>query len=506
MRCFSKILLVFLCVILHTSCFGTNVFITNNSPFKLCFKVLCLSKLLKKKKHYKVLKKEIEPWEHQKILHIKREKLPLKDLHQTVEFQLEGEAISSKWDFKKLFSLYVDVLFSNEMEYGVSKKYGQISHISSTPGIFGIKRAKNVFSLDNKNIDILYRDVPKKGAFNDIEYVLSFQPGPIPKVDNRSHVLHLFQQNLYMRPKVCCAFANDGQIERANIFFKEMLASGLESKPDVITLNEVFDLKSLNALVSEAKKYGYKYRTSVLASWSSCFCSILGSGVKWFFGKKDKWPTLSNGGVIIFSRFPIKKISQVTFSKECSSKPDSIANKGCLYAKINKKGKIYHVFATHTDSVSKEIRIKQYDVIKKFIEKQKIPKNQPVIIVGDMNMCSFSELYKDEKKKMLKTLNAKIIKNTGFKYSLARKGNAETRLPEQYYNALIGHPEWARCDLDLMLCGKDYLKPVKSYRKILSGRLKYSSWVTNSNHPYFGAPGWEMSDHQGVYGYFEFKK
>lgn len=101
---------------------------------------------------------------------------------------------------------------------------------------------------------------------------------------------------------------------------------------DVIVFQEAFEdrprqiLKSL--LASE-----YPYQTRVLGA------DVLDLKGRWKF----------NGGVFIASRWPIL-IKRETIYYACNDRFDCAAAKGVQYARINKLGRVHHVYGTHTDA------------------------------------------------------------------------------------------------------------------------------------------------------------
>ncbi|MFC1842530.1 hypothetical protein ACFLYU_02635 [Candidatus Dependentiae bacterium] len=524
-----SIFLLLSSISLQISCTRKNVFITNNTPYEISYETkkffphtgksapfphtsAAVKKAAsKQKKSASASMLSIKPWECKKVASITKVVYADKSKKDSIII-IKGQLKDEKTKKDAKFELHVE---ETGTKYGVhpQKFYKRKSGDSAS----NIIRVSKVLKIGKKTIDILMRDVPpKKGSLRDIEYIFTLPPYPTPKRHDRKNVLHIFQQNLYMRPLI--AFPNDGQVERASMFFKEMLTSGLKFKPDVVVVSEVFIPKCEKILDREAKKHGYKYHTPMLAA-SSAKLNLFKVAVEGIEAiTTGKPPTLASGGVKIYSLFPIEKTKEVTFGRSRCHKTDCLSDKGCVYALVNKKGRKYKIFATHTDSASKDIRLKQYQVIEDFINQQRMEKTNgvavkeryPVIIVGDMNMCSFEERYADERKKMLKILNAKIVKNIGHKISLARRKifKGKKRSPEVYFNALAAfeHPTWEGFDLDLLLYEKGRHEPIKSYRKVIAERLKYKPWVNNAGHTYFGAPGWEMSDHQGVIGYLEYPK
>jgi hypothetical protein len=100
--------------------------------------------------------------------------------------------------------------------------------------------------------------------------------------------------------------------------------------------------------------------------------------------------TATNGGVIIYSRWPIEHEDEIKYA-HCSdnSSWDCLASKGVKYAKINKLGVPYHVFGTHMEAggsaADVQYRMEQYGEMRTFIDQQNIPQSECVIIAGDLN-------------------------------------------------------------------------------------------------------------------------
>ncbi|MDF1761255.1 MAG: endonuclease/exonuclease/phosphatase family protein [Coxiellaceae bacterium] len=101
-----------------------------------------------------------------------------------------------------------------------------------------------------------------------------------------------------------------------------------------------------------------------------------------------------SSGVMIFSHWPLSHFQQLKYPSKDTHGVDSMSNKGVLYAQVNKRGKIYHLFATHTqadepaDNHSKDVaaRDRQFLDLFGFIKAQHIHAGQPVIVAGDLNV------------------------------------------------------------------------------------------------------------------------
>lgn len=96
-----------------------------------------------------------------------------------------------------------------------------------------------------------------------------------------------------------------------------------------------------------------------------------------------------NGGVIIYSRWPIETEDEIDFSECGQAAQDCLANKGVKYARVNKLGKRYHIFGTHMDAGGNEddifARRTSMAEIRDFIADLNIPDGEPVIFGGDFN-------------------------------------------------------------------------------------------------------------------------
>lgn len=227
---------------------------------------------------------------------------------------------------------------------------------------------------------------------------------------------------------------------------------------DVVIMEELFDGKLRSKMYNDMKAV-YPYHTRVV-------------------GEGADLPL--TGGVVIFSKWPIEKEDQIVYTD--STGVDELAAKGAGYARINKNGKIYHIFGTHTDAggdaATKRARLSELKEMKNLIDRQGIPANEPVLIGGDMNVNEFS----DELPVMLSTLNASMPVNTGFKYS----ADAVTDTMNN------GHD---RGRLDYVLYSNEHAKPKQSMNHvyILRALDHEKMW-----------PKFDLSDHFPVSSYFSF--
>lgn len=162
---------------------------------------------------------------------------------------------------------------------------------------------------------------------------------------------------------------------------------------DVVIFQEAFeDAARNNNLVPAMQAAGFSYQTDIL----------------------NDGQIIENGGVIIFSRWPIELEDEYDYRSCDNNSGDCFAAKGILYAKINKLGKKYHVFGTHMEAGGNpnDIAIKkeQFGEQRDFIAAQNIPVDEAVILGGDMNTDASSVQYPD----LIDSLNPIIGLHKGF--------------------------------------------------------------------------------------------
>ncbi|CAM1344495.1 sphingomyelin phosphodiesterase [Tenacibaculum amylolyticum] len=105
-----------------------------------------------------------------------------------------------------------------------------------------------------------------------------------------------------------------------------------------------------------------------------------------------------NGGVKIYSKWPIVHDQQLIFKSSTYGTSDYNSNKGVAYAKINKNGRIFHVFGMHLQADESDVnyrrtattREEQLNELTVFMNSLKssgvIGADEPIIIAGDMNV------------------------------------------------------------------------------------------------------------------------
>lgn len=325
----------------------------------------------------------------------------------------------------------------------------------------------NVPHRDNVSIQ---ESVPR---LIDIDYKVSD-----PWQDN--DVLHVLAYNVYLRP-TGPLFIN-GQAIRVPKIVQEILRDNY----DVIVFSEVFD-DDLRKELRRSLASVYPHHTKVLET--------------------DDSP-LSDGGVKILSKWPIKKIEKRLFSG-CilDFDTDCLAEKGVLYVKINKNGTPYHIFGTHVEagdsSDERDRRRSQFKKIKKFINDMDINATEPVIIAGDLNVDKNKSL--NDYNEMLQILNAVHPTLIGHPYSADGK-----------INDLKDHDDDKRLLLDYVLYSKEHKQPAKQYVRQTGIRGTHQVPAAYNRVMFYRSDSpwrefdteryrWDISDHYPVFGWFDFK-
>ena len=293
---------------------------------------------------------------------------------------------------------------------------------------------------------------------------------------------------------------------------------------DVITICEAFQKEYREKLWDGFFKLGWKHQTHVLKSS--------------FFKP--------NGGVTIVSKWPIIKTDQHIYKAGIGT--DKLVSKGCMYAKINKNGKMFNVFSTHlqawNDKTHQHIRVLQLKEMKMFIESQKIQKNEAVLYSGDFNTDIINN--PSEVDQLINILNSKLPKIIGEqKFTSDPKTNSlvgqdgaaekcykeyncsicwscgDKEYPGQCAKNWLGNkcnkpdkiPSIPRCIccpqefLDFILYSNEYLQPIDGSTiepiKLKTTPYKMANWhIGWTSRPNFCTD--DLSDHYPIIGKFTF--
>lgn len=228
---------------------------------------------------------------------------------------------------------------------------------------------------------------------------------------------------------------------------------------DAVVFEEVFDPIE-TAIFRDKIKAHYPYLTEI----------------PWKFGK------ILTGGSFIASKWPIKRQDSAVYSA-CRNE-GCLAAKGMNYAEINKQGKTYHLFGTHTHAYTTAediaVRFAQLNELKAFIDSKNIPSEEPVMIAGDFNVDK--NHFHQEHEDFLTVMDATEPMAVG-DYPDSYAGPVNVYADDQYTEYL-----------DYVLYSNTHQTPASSWNKLLTPRsIEDKHWGS-----------WDLSDHFPVAAEFVF--
>ncbi|CAA0117185.1 Sphingomyelinase C [BD1-7 clade bacterium] len=227
---------------------------------------------------------------------------------------------------------------------------------------------------------------------------------------------------------------------------------------DALVLTEMFDTIPVNKLLGQLRDE-YAYQTGEIFKLGK----ILPSGTR------------------IVSRWPIVSEQHLKYA-DCDG-IQCAATRGVIYAKINKQGNIYHLFATHTqssdDTPNRDARLAQLEEMGDFILAMNLPADEPVIMAGDFNINKIG--LPADRDLMESLLRATEPENQGHNLSFDSNTNAWAEKPYLEY-------------LDYTLTGNDGAQSASGYQEIFAPRsLIDALWGI-----------WDLSDHYAARGVFTY--
>lgn len=263
---------------------------------------------------------------------------------------------------------------------------------------------------------------------------------------------------------------------------------------DAVIFSEAFADKGRRPLLHALQAAGFNYASCVLGSGYADATLIKRHRNKAYkqpyiidfnhsrFGKKNdaygqggsgSTTLYPNGGVIIVSKYPIKKAYEWIYDRPLDIKIDkgirwSRQLKGVVYVAIEKDGMLFHIFGTHTQARYSKGSQKTIDTYHKiisnqmkqlgaFIESFKIPTTEAVILGGDFNINKYATNPEDPKNQLV-TIKA-MVKNTNALIP-------ELKNPVPPYNdfgSTVAHPARKpkyKSQIDYVFVDKKYKNPV----------------------------------------------
>jgi sphingomyelin phosphodiesterase len=250
---------------------------------------------------------------------------------------------------------------------------------------------------------------------------------------------------------------------------------------DVVVFQELFENGPSNRLLANLRGR-YPHQTPVLGRSRSGWDRTAGD---------YRALTPEDGGVAVVSRWPIRKRVQYVYKPGCGA--DWFANKGFVYVQVDVAGTPLHVFGTHAqaeDSACRAgqpaaVRAAQFRELDAFVDAQRIPAGQHVVVAGDLNVNRFSPEYRT----MLGNLEVVAPERyTGHTYSFdpARNGIAGER-----------YPGTAREHLDYVLFRRGNARPARWANETLVPQTPAPYQVTRWFKTYSYT---DYSDHYPVLG------
>jgi len=288
---------------------------------------------------------------------------------------------------------------------------------------------------------------------NDDDVLFAVQEDFIYSIDSSDFsnpdVINVMSYNIQMTPIVSFNF-----IERAT-YFPELISA----YQDIVVVQEVFeDMTRINDLTPAMVAAGFSYYTTVLNDTGLSYIT-----------------TPTNGGVLIYSKWPIETEAEIKYAN-CSNNGawDCLASKGVKYARVNKLGKLYHIFGTHMEAGSStadvQYRLEQYGEIAYFMDTLSIPVDEAVILSGDLNTGPKDGMEYDS---LRSNTNPIIPQHTG------------------YFESTFSYADTGRI-IDHVWGQADHLHPIASENKVITFRSVDSvMWGI-----------FDFSDHRTVVGRF----
>ncbi len=217
---------------------------------------------------------------------------------------------------------------------------------------------EQTFQMQGRTFTLKYK-AKFTGGDDDVYYTLHehapFAPPAGELAD--SNILNILSYNIYMLPP---PIAYTDQAERGQEIPEAVTGY------DAIIISEAFYNSVRDGQLLPDLMLEYPYATPVV----------------------DESGSSEDGGVLIVSRWPIDTFAQIVFS-DCNGS-DCLSAKGVMYAKIDKLGKKYHLFGTHTqawpDPADVNTRVLQLRQLRQFQQSLNIPAQEPVLIGGDLNV------------------------------------------------------------------------------------------------------------------------
>ncbi|ABJ75222.1 sphingomyelin phosphodiesterase [Leptospira borgpetersenii] len=286
--------------------------------------------------------------------------------------------------------------------------------------------------------------------------------------------IKILSHNVSLMSTQLPAWADWGQKERA----EQIANSDYIKHQDIIVFEGLSDANARKILLDGIRSQ-YPYQTEAVGSTRNGWNATLGV---------YRQSTSADGGVVIVSQWPIEEKVQYIFDNPgCGV--ESSYHKGFNYVRINKNGKKFHVIGTQVQMVGpacsdlgRSVRMNQFNNIKDFIDTKAIPRDELVLIAGDLNVTRGSDEYYG----MLTSLNVSEPKYAGIPYTQDPQVNALTALR---------HRDSQPTYTNYVLVSKSHSQP-EVWQNLAYDPISPKIWKRSNGHI-----SYEFSDSYPVYGF-----
>lgn len=301
----------------------------------------------------------------------------------------------------------------------------------------------------------------------------SSSPSQHPESHEPSHSLQVLSYNVFHLPDIA-AVMHYKEDFRAKGQAKALV--GIAEQLDVVVFQEGFN-KAAKQHLFDAIYPSFPHSTELVGLYcetSRFWDSVAGNCSNSLF--------VTNGGVKIVSRYPILEKHQYVFRSSGKGTADGSSNKGAVYVAVEKDGRKYHVVGTHLQADQGSFdgsgtRNLQMTELSQWISSFSIPKDEPIIYAGDMNVESTNQSAFADMKRLLASETLYIFDPLRATYSNVSNSIVKERYPD--YNDT----------LDYILVSNQHRQPtVSSTIEIIR----------------FQKENIDLSDHHAVLGRFDF--
>ncbi|WP_078125654.1 sphingomyelin phosphodiesterase, partial [Leptospira alexanderi] len=314
------------------------------------------------------------------------------------------------------------------------------------------------------------------GSITSIVETISSGPSSSSRLRSNSQdsEIKILSHNVSLMSTQLPGWADWGQKERA----EQIVGSDYIKNQDVIVFEGLSDANARRILLDGIHSQ-YPYQTDAVGRTRNGWNATLGV---------YRQSTSADGGVVIVSQWPIEEKIQYIFNNSgCGV--ESSYHKGFTYVRINKNGKKFHVIGTQVQTVGpacsdfgRSVRMSQFNNIKDFINTKAIPKDELVLIAGDLNIARGSDEYYE----VLTNLNVNEPKYVGIPYTRDPQVNAFAAL--RYHNSQPIYTNY-------VLVSKFHSQP-EVWQNLAYDPISPKIWKRSNGHI-----SYEFSDSYPVYGF-----